>query len=336
MFLLACLISLLSGLPVEGGYNDLFHYLVGLSAPIFLLLGLLLLYRVYRKWFTEKVVILGLLSLLLATNLISYTVFNPIFSHVYAFSVISLSLYLTLRWHRKPQSSFLSLCLGLSIGLSFLVRNTNVLILIFWLLYSVYSLPSLRQKAKLLVRNYKSLGLIILAMSLAASPQFLYHHLITNQWWVFSYPQEGFNFIDPAWYGVLFSPRRGLFFWAPVLLISGLSIFEYRKYKKWFLAGLIYLVIQTYFIASWHQWWYGDAFGHRAFIDSFPVIALFFMAGLGYLIKKGLGLLAYLYILFCSILNIYLMIQYWIGKLPRDHVTIKSLLQILEGIVAWK
>ena len=181
---------------------------------------------------------------------------------------------------------------------------------------------------KLLVKNYKSLGLIFLGIFLAASPQFLYHHLITNQWWVFSYPQEGFNFLDPAWYGVLFSPRRGLFFWAPVLLISGLSVFEYMRHKRWFLAGLVYLVLQTYIIASWHVWWYGDAFGHRAFIDSLPIIFLFFLAGLNVLIKRKLSLLAYLYISICSILNIYLMIQYWIGKLPRDHVTLKGFLRI--------
>lgn len=328
MFLMASFISLVVGLPVDG-YNDIFQYFVGLSAGIFLLLGLFLLYKIYQKRFSKKIIILSLLSLFLSTNLISYTAFNPIFSHIYSFFTISLSLYLILRWSLKPQSFLLSLFLGLSFGLNFLVRNTNILVLLFWLLFGVYSLGSAKQKIKLIVKNKKTAGLIFVTMIFVVSPQFLYYHLITGHWLVFSYFKEGFNFFNPAWYGVLFSPRRGLFFWAPILLISGLSVFDFKKYKDWFLAGLVYLFCQTYVIASWHQWWYGDAFGHRAFIDSFPIIALFFMSGLTFLFKRKLNFPAYLYISICSILNIYLMILYWFGKLPRDNITINSYLKII-------
>ena len=314
-YLLATLISKLTHLPING-YNYIYQFFAGLSGVFYLSLGLLFLYKTLLQFVSRKTSILTLAILFFSTNLFYYSFFEPAMSHVYSFFSISLFIFLTQLWHKKPHSKKIPILLGLSLGLSFLIRNSNLAIFLFLLFY----LP------KKLKSKCRSFALIFFSFLFSLTPQIIYHLIITRKAFVSAYINEGFNWLNPAWYGVLLSPRKGLFFWAPVFLLA-LPIFTKKIFSQpWLKAGLIYLILATYIIASWHQWWYGDSFGHRAFIDLYPILALFIAINLTHLFRsKKTQFIACLFLLIVTSLNLFLTSQYWQGNLPHDHVTFKSL-----------
>lgn len=329
-FLLATIVSFITGFPLDG-YNIVYQHFAGISASVYLALGVLFLFKVYSKYFSRNISYLTILTLIFATNLLHYSTYDSTFSHVFGFFVISTSLYLIQKWYQKADL-INSAVLGFFFGLSFLVRNTHIVLFLIFFLYGIYSKKSLFKNFNLLLNRKIQLLWLILAFSITIFPQFMYYYSVTGSLYVFSYVEEGFNWFSPAWYGVLFSPRKGFFFWAPVFFLMCFSVFQIKKIRKWVLAALIVITIETYLIASWHQWWYGDSFGHRGFIDIYPVLGIFLGASLSFLLKKrvvkyftlvSLGLFI--------VLNLFLMTKYWVGVLPRDHTTIDTYLKIFKS-----
>jgi hypothetical protein len=105
----------------------------------------------------------------------------------------------------------------------------------------------------------------------------------TGNWIEWSYKQEGFNFTHPEILRVLFSFRRGLFIYCPLLLISLLGFFFWWKENRWKTTWIfLFLFSFTYVISSWWHWTYGDTFGMRPFND----VILIFMILFGVLIWK--------------------------------------------------
>jgi hypothetical protein len=102
--------------------------------------------------------------------------------------------------------------------------------------------------------------------------QMLVWHRLYGQWVVYSYAGEGFHWTRPAAWQTLFSSRHGLFFWSPLLLVAavGLAARLRRDGRRadpllgCFLAGFALL---WYCNSCWHCWWFGDAFGGRAFLE---------------------------------------------------------------------
>src|SRR4029077_2828299 len=89
----------------------------------------------------------------------------------------------------------------------------------------------------------------------------------------------GFTFTTPHLFGALVGTQRGLFFWSPVLLLSVAGMVVARGWARDMLRpSLVVLALNAWVIASWMEWQYGASFGHRAFIDSFGLMAVFMAA----------------------------------------------------------
>jgi hypothetical protein len=109
---------------------------------------------------------------------------------------------------------------------------------------------------------------------------------MTGRWLYYSYEGEGFDWLHPALVRTLFSSRHGLFFWSPLLLLSvgGLVWRAVRQRGRrdpllvcYVLSGLCL----WYFNSAWHCWWFGDAFGGRAFVE----LSGLFVFGLVFLLE---------------------------------------------------
>jgi hypothetical protein len=101
---------------------------------------------------------------------------------------------------------------------------------------------------------------------------------LTSGHWLFdAYTDERFFFASPKPLAVLFSLRKGLFFWSPVTFLAVLGFVRLaRKRPGLWIAIAPTLVLQLYLVSSWWCWWYGGSFGHRAFTE----YAAFFAFGL--------------------------------------------------------
>lgn len=122
----------------------------------------------------------------------------------------------------------------------------------------------------------------------------------------------------------LFSVRKGLFFWSPVLILSVFGVFKMKKFTEYRLATVINLAIATWIITSWWHWPYGGSFGHRAYIDWF----ILFLLPLAELVnwassKKFVRIFIYSFIILAIALTTKLMIQYWLGVIEIDGTTLK-------------
>lgn len=327
-FALAALVSVSVGQPLDG-YNLIFQFLSGTAALVFTAGGLALLYHLYRSLFGPMIAALTVLGLLLTTNLWHYTVFDSLYSHAFAFFTTSWVVFLTAKWYRNPRRRLVSLLVGVSFGLSFLVRNANFWVGLFFLSYGLVTRRALPKRIKLIARHWQSLLLIGLGLVLAIFPQLAYQKIITDKWWVFSYPGEGFDWLDPAWYGVLLSPRRGLLFWTPLFWFAALGVVgSFKRQPVWFWGVALALAVQTYLVASWSQWWFGDGLGHRAFVDGYPLWGFLVAAGIQKALRWSRSGVS-LFLVACILLNLMLTGWYWGGILPRDHVTWSRYLQLV-------
>ena len=318
-FLLAHLVSLLLSLPLTG-YSWFYQYFVGLAGVFYLILGLFFLAKVYKRYFSPTIVLLILSSLVFSTNLFHYASFDSLMSHVFSFALISILLYLITK-KEKVLDSKRGVLIGIILGLIFLVRNIN-------LIFGLLALPLVKQCFQ--KRKIRNFFLIIFSFLIVSFPQFCYWHYAADRWLFFSYKGEGFNFLNPQIFKTLFSVRKGLFFWAPIFLLSFLGIKQLKQRSKvLFFPLLVVILLFIYLTSSWHDWAYGASFGHRAFIDLYPLLGLFLGAGLEKLAKRFNFKNVCIFLIFLIVLNLTNMLKYWQRILPYDQVSLEIYLKNL-------
>lgn len=115
-------------------------------------------------------------------------------------------------------------------------------------------------------------------------PQFIYWAKVTGSPIFFSYQRtEGFDFLKPHILNVLFSFKKSLLIYTPVLIFTIIALVRMRKYNKQLQPAIVlYALLNFYLLASWAAWWNGGSFGMRYFSESYAVMAL----PLGYLLNE--------------------------------------------------
>ncbi|MDD4604127.1 MAG: hypothetical protein PHF97_10010 [Bacteroidales bacterium] len=274
-FLLALLFSWLFGTPVDG-YSFFFQFFTGLGALFYLVTGLLFLARVLRGFQVKPILIAFLLpALLLGSNLFYYSLWQPTMSHLYSFFAINGFLWFTFRSIKNWNKSNASLA-GLFLGLVFLIRPTNlvVLFLVPFLAGNFNAFKSFiqtlwKQKTNALLSLFIFLGIVSIQSGL--------WHLQTGRFFIWSYQHEGFIFSRPEVIEVLFGFRKGLFVYSPFILLTWIGLFFLLfKNRFRFFSMFLFIVASTYIITCWWNWYYGDSFGLRAFIDYYGIYLLLF------------------------------------------------------------
>jgi hypothetical protein len=105
--------------------------------------------------------------------------------------------------------------------------------------------------------------------------QFSYWIALTGKPLYYSYdnPGEGFEFLTPFVWQVLFSFRKGWLIYAPMMIFSIIGLYYvYRKNRKIFLAVFLFFLFNLYIVSSWSCWWYGGSFGQRALMQSYAIM----------------------------------------------------------------
>ncbi len=141
------------------------------------------------------------------------------YSHPYSFFLLAAFLELTEHWYDQPRTD-VSTLLGIVSGLIVLARHTNVLFLLFFPLYNITGLSSLRARLAHFTRERRMVAVMAIVAAIVVSPQLAIYYQATGRIFVSSYGDLGFNFASPRVVQVLFSVQKGLFFWSPVLLVS--------------------------------------------------------------------------------------------------------------------
>jgi hypothetical protein len=276
-FVYAHLTAPLEHLPNDG-FSQAYHDAVFIAAFFYLFFGLVFLRKLLGIYNLHPLAVFFIQCLVVfGTSLMNYTYYDPSFSHVYSFFAITAFLYFAKSWFTAHKSRyFLLACLSLAMVV--LLRQLNGVVVLI-VPFLAESFPNLKASVFALFKSrmllLKGIGVFLVVTGL----QLYLWHRQTGDWLVDSYQGESFDFSSPAFFDILFSYRKGLFIYTPVMFIMlcGSIIYLVKKQYYLFLTWLSFFLIITYIFSSWWSWYYGSSFGLRAYIDFYAVFCLAFI-----------------------------------------------------------
>ncbi|HEY1909543.1 MAG TPA: hypothetical protein VGG73_01360 [Vicinamibacterales bacterium] len=322
-FFVADFLSRWSNLPRDG-FSLYYQHGAAIAGLVYFLFGLAIVRRMLQTQFSDGVVLATLICLTWGTNLFHYGVFDSVFSHAYAFFLVSLFVWQVEEWWDRP-TRWRSLAIGAIAGLNFLVRHTNAIFVLVLPLYGILHWRDVSARFRQLTIRWRMLTAAAVAGLVVALPQLALYKWITGRWFVSAYDTHdmGFDFGAPHLVAVLFSTQKGLFFWSPILVLSVVGVFLARgRTRALILPAVVLFALQTYLIASWAVWQFGASFGHRGFTDGFALAAPFIAATFEWVSRhRRIAPLAAMAVTAVVLLSVAQMFQYWLGILPLADTT---------------
>jgi len=321
--IVADLLTRWSNLPRDG-FSLYYQHAAALSGLAYFLAGLALLRRTLSRHFSPGIVLSTLVAITWGTNLFHYAVYDGTFSHVFSFALICALIELTDLWWTRPRV-WHAPALGVVAGLIVVTRHTNALFLLLIPWWTLTSWSHAGHRINALWDRRGALLTMAVVTACVVAPQLAYYKWVTNQWIVNPYALNGmgFRFATPHLFGVLVSTQRGLFFWSPVLLMSVAGMAVARGWSLDVLrSAALVLVLNAWLVASWMEWQYGASYGHRAFVDSFGVMAIFLAAFFAWTKehRRFIPMVAIATTLAVT-LSIVQMLQYWNRVWPARDIT---------------
>ena len=261
-----------------------------------------------RLRISAKATLVGLVILALGTPYAYYAAREPFMVHaVSAFWCTQVAAIAAPAARRAPAWLWPRLTFCLAIAVVCRITNLHLLPLVIYGLLQSRQLPTLRQI--LISLPFAAAALFPIGLQLAT------WRVLSGSWIYYSYVGEGFNWMEPALWQTLFSSRHGLFFWSPVLFLALAALLLRASdalVRLWLIGGLLLWYVNS----AWHEWWFGDAFGARAFIE----LSALFGIGLGLLfdVLRNKPRICWTLMLSALVGNTILMILYITHRITRD------------------
>lgn len=340
----------LTGSFTTTGYSNWYQYFALFGGIVYYGIGTVLLYGLLIRYLniSRKTACITCILITYGTNLFHYASYDAGFSHVYSYMILTLFLYY-LCWYeerdRVDQNNILHTCVfGILAGIIFLIRNVNIIFVVIYILYGVTDRESLKKRF-FIVLNPKRAVPIIVAGVVTIMPQLFYWHAATGHWILYSYGgNEPFYWLQPELINFLFSVRKGLFFWNPILIVPIIGIiYAYKNRNKLYTGMVLFLVMFIYLSSAWWCWYYGGSYGQRVAVDCMCVFAVFTAVLLNGLhmqqLKKAgtrnalryVEIAVYGYCCICVIWNCICTLAYWYRVIPSDGAT----WQHMQAIIRW-
>ncbi|MFZ5552349.1 MAG: hypothetical protein ACOZCO_04480 [Bacteroidota bacterium] len=317
--------------PVDG-YSKPYQQSIYIGALFYCCMGLvflkLLLIAYFRNIFWIRVI---QFLVLYSTHLFIFTYHESSFSHVYSFSLITIFLFVTksISDQKENVERNLFFSFGILLGLIILVRPFNILILLF-LPFLFGGISPLYQILKQLFHKRKTdlffTGLFFLLICSIQPMIWLIQAGVFLPW---THSEEGFNFFEPAMFQTLFSFKKGLLIYTPVLILAFILFIQLILKNKWSvffqLFGAVFIL--HYFISSWSCWWYAMSFGLRPYVDYLSVFALIIYLGTIHL-KPYLKIITSGLVFLSAYLNLIQTYQYTTYILHWESMTYESYMKV--------
>jgi hypothetical protein len=323
------------------GYALPYQLLVGAATLLASFGGLGFVYGIARRYAAPGPAALTAAFLTLGTGLVYYNTLEPTMAHGIGTAAVAGLVWYWLRTYgsRRPGRWLL---VGVLLGLVMLVRWQLATLVVLPVgevfLHALAGLkaaghdsyqpearargfPSLALRAGEGQLGLRYLALLLLtALGTAAgfAPQMFAWHCVYGDWLV-APMAVAHNWLHPAWWHVLATPDRGLFYWTPLCLLAVLGALRgLREDGPLVLLGLAF-ALQVYALASvWGTGVYlGVAFGFRQLTEAVVLLTPGLALLLGRTSPRGLWWLG---LLGCGLVlwNLLLLCQYRYGLVPAN------------------
>jgi hypothetical protein len=326
------------------GFSYPYQISIGLGMLLYSFLGLYYLRRVLLKYFTDVATAITILVIVFATNYLDYAAIDGAMTHNTLFTLYAILIYCVIQFYEKPSIQN-AIIIGFFAGLATLTRPTELICLLIPLLWGIRNYQDFKSRIAFLLNKSKYLIVSIFVILLMLSIQFVYWKCVSGHWIVYTYGEEGFDWIQPHFINGLFSFKAGWLIYSPIMILSILG-FKYllKNHREHFYSTLVFSLIFCYICFSWKEWWYGASLGQRAMIQAYPILAFPLTAFVEQVYKKRLWkLILSLFMGFSIYYNLWLTHQahkgglfragemnaaFWFATIGRYHVSndVESLL----------
>ena len=276
-FFISMFFAWLLQIPIDG-YSLPFQLGIGMAHIFYLFLGLYILSIFFLKLNYSKIKIWTVFTIFIfGSNIWYYSIYDHSVSHIFNFFLACVYIWAIQKWIESKDKKWIGV-IGAILALFIISRPTNALMVLFSpLIFTICNeniLDFFKQNFKLIyLLKYSPVALILIIPPLLWKWQ-------SDLWFVYSYNNEGFNFLSPNWINFLFSYKKGWFLWSPLVFIFFTTCLFFL-FKKSLKIGFLFLtpfIIITYVLSSWWCWTYGSGMGQRAMIDFYPFIVIAFIA----------------------------------------------------------
>jgi len=258
------------------GFSAPYGFAINLASLFYTFLGMCLVYKLSRKYFSRGSSLLATITGWLGTFIVYYSLFKPYMSHAVSFFTTTLFIYYWDRT-REGRTGLQWAILGLWAALMMLVRWQNGLMMIFPAIESLMLYVKLALKrnwpgfAGLMGKNL----LFLVFLLIGFFPQMAAWKVIYGSFFIIPQGTGFLRWTEPFMPEVLFSSRHGLYSWTPVVYLStiGWAAF-FRRDKLFAFCGLVSFILMTYTNSVVSDWWAGWGFGMRRFDGFIPIIVL--------------------------------------------------------------
>ena len=269
------------------GFSTPYRIAMACGTAFYGFLGLLISFRLARKYVDETWALLATLAIWWASSLPVYMYFNPSWSHAHSAFVVALFVWC---WHETRDGRTVAqwILLGALAGLMLDVYYANVMLFVILLFeaareYSAalrQTTPSTPSVSQLLTRHAAFAVTLLVCML----PIFIAHRIVYGSIFETGYVSiRDWFWTSPYLFSVLFSSNHGLFSWTPILLFAVIGLFAFwRSVPRPGWAFLGAALGFHYFIASYPDWAGISSYGSRFFVS----LTLLFILGLGVFLDR--------------------------------------------------
>ncbi len=287
-YLIAHWIAPLTPWPADG-FSPPYQIAIWLGQILIAGYGFYLLSRILRRWFSIDICIAAIALTWLNSPMVYYQSARISMVHNVVFVLACLVWWFAIKIKEHFENGEIegqAVCNRLLLLMTFGASFHAGLLVICRPSSLVYLILPISMILAAMIRYNRNpslfLWMVTAAISgafLGAFPQLLAWKHLYGQWIYYSYQGEGFHWFSPQILASLFSPHHGWFNWHPVLLIGLLALIiasiRGKFPKSWMVTGLLIIWIN----ASWHMFYFGSAFGGRAyeFMGCFATLGIAFI-----------------------------------------------------------
>ena len=291
--------SIGSEIPADG-FSSPYRIAMAFATALYGFLGLLISFRLARKYVDERWALLATLAIWWASSLPVYMYFNPSWSHAQSAFVVALFLWY---WDKTRGSRTLWqwIVLGALGGLMLDVYYPNAMIFVVLPFKALREYTSAVRKSSPLPpgdptappapgasaetnlpRPPGFLQLVARHLAFAAAlficllPTFVVHRIVYGGAFQTGYVHiSDWYWKSPYLFSVLFSSDHGLISWTPILLFALIGLFAFWRSVPRVGALFIAAVLAFYYFISAYPDWAGiSSYGNRFFVSLTPLFIL--------------------------------------------------------------
>jgi hypothetical protein len=281
-YLTGHLLNYLYGHPLDG-YSVWYLIMANVGTLFYILMGMILLVWILREFsISEQTISLVLIATVFGTNLLHYTVTEPSMSHLYSFAFVNLFVFGFLKFFKTPSSRYL-LIGTLGLGIVTLIRPVNIMVILS-LPFLAGSVSTFKDGFTFLFRKPVVLIYSAMAFFVITGIQLVIYKIQTGDFFVYSYRDEGFNFLRPHFIDFLVSYKKGFFVYTPMAFLALFGIYYiYRENRFRSISLVLFYLLVVYVLSSWYMWYYGGGFSQRPMVE----YLVYFMIPLAILIERS-------------------------------------------------